>query len=128
MDRLRTFAVAGWVLVATQVVHGAVPADTDAEGDVGFSTGIVLLLASLVGASAAMLRRPWAAPLLGWTGLVVALGFVLYHVVPVESPASNPYVGEGVGLAPWLTVVACVAAGLWNAALHLRGRAMAAAA
>ena len=113
-------AVAGWVLVLTQVVHGAVPAETDAEGVVGFYTGIALLLASLVGASGAMLGKEWAPPLLGWTGLVVAVGFVLYHVVPVTSPATNPYVGEGVELAPWLTVVACVAVGGWNAVLGLR--------
>lgn len=125
MQRMRTIAIVGWVLVATQVVHGVVPAETDAEGVVGFYTGIVLLLGSLVGASAALLGRPWSIPLLGWTGLVVAVGFVLYHVVPVSSPATNPYIGEGVGVAPWLSVVACVAAGAWCAALAFRPAASA---
>jgi hypothetical protein len=117
---MRMLAVAGWSLVAAQVVHGVVPAETSAEGDVGFFTGIVLLLASLVGASGAMLGKAWAAPVLGWTGAIVAVGFLLYHVVPVTSPVTNPYPGEGVGVAPWLTVAACVAAGAWCAVLALR--------
>lgn len=53
MRDLRVLAVAGWVLVATQVVPGAVPADTDADGVVGFYAGIALLLASIVGAAGA---------------------------------------------------------------------------
>jgi uncharacterized membrane protein YhaH (DUF805 family) len=115
MSNFRRVAAAAWALVVVQVVHGAIPADTSAEGSVGFYTGIVLLLASLVAAIGATTKRAWAAPLAGWTGLVVAVGFTLYHAVPVHSPLTNPYFGEPVSALAWLGVAVSIAAGLWAA-------------
>src|SRR5688500_131064 len=108
-------AAAAWALVVVQVVHGAIPADTSAEGNVGFYTGIVLLLASFVAAIGATAKQSWATPLAGWTGLVVAVGFTLYHAVPVRSPLTNPYFGEPVSALAWLGVAASIAVGLWAA-------------
>jgi hypothetical protein len=112
---MKRIAWAAWALVAVQVVHGAIPAETDAEGNVGFYTGLVLLLASLVAAIGASAKKPWAPRLAGWTGLIVAGGFTLYHALPVRSPLTNPYVGEPVGVAAWLGVVAAIAIGAWAA-------------
>lgn len=112
--------MAASLLVLTQVVHGAVPADTDAEGYVGLVAGLVLLVASIVALVGAVRRRPWADRLTGWTGLVVAAGFVLYHAVPVHSAVTNPYLGEPVGAAAWASVAAAVAAGAWAAYVGLR--------
>lgn len=112
---MKGIAWAAWALVAVQVVHGAIPAETDAEGSVGFFTGLVLLLASLVAAVGASTKRAWAPSLAGRTGLAVAVGFTLYHAVPVRSPVTNPYVGEPVGAAAWIGVVAAIAVGAWAA-------------
>jgi hypothetical protein len=59
--------------------------------------------------------KPWAASLTGWTGLTVAVGFVLYHAVPFHSAVTNPYVGEPVGAPAWISVALAVAAGVWAA-------------
>ena len=115
MSTFGRVAAAAWALVVVQVVHGAIPADTSAEGNVGFYTGIVLLLASLVAAIGATAKKPWAVPLAGWTGLVVAVGFTLYHALPFHSPLTNPYFGEPVGALAWLSVAAPIAVGLWAA-------------
>jgi hypothetical protein len=106
---------AAWALVAAQTIHGATPADTDAEGYVGLVVGALLLVASIAGAVGIRRRRPWAARVTGWTGLAVAVGFVLYHALPFHSPVTNPYLGEGVGVAAWVSVGLAVAAGAWAA-------------
>lgn len=64
-------------------------------------------------------RRRWAAPLAGCTGLVVSVGFVAYHAMPVHSPVTNPYLGEGVGAPAWVSVAAAVIAGAWTASLAM---------
>jgi hypothetical protein len=117
---LRQIEVAAWLLLVTQVVHGFVPADTEAEGYVGLVGGLALLLATMAAIVGLRTRRGWAAPLAGWTGLVVAVGFVLYHAVPVRSPMTNPYLGEPVGAPAWISVAAAIAAGAWTAYLALR--------
>lgn len=112
--------VAAWFLLVTQVVHGFVPADTEAEGYAGLVGGLVLLLATMAAIIGARTRRTWAATVAGWTGLVVAVGFVLYHAVPVSGPVTNPYIGEPVGAPAWISVAAAVAAGAWTANVALR--------
>ena len=107
--------VAAWLLLATQVIHGATPADTDAEGYMGLVGGVVLLVATITAIVGLRMRRAWAPKLAGWTGLAVAVGFVLYHAVPVKSSVSNPYLGEPVGPAAWISVALAVAAGAWAA-------------
>lgn len=107
-------------LFVTQLIHGAVPADTEGGSVVGLVGGGALLLASLVGLVGALRNRSWAVPLTAWTGAIVAVGFVLYHALPFTSPLTNPYPGEDVGLAAWLSVGACVAAAAWAATRGLR--------
>ena len=104
-----------WALLVLQVVHGLTPADTEAEGYVGAVGGLLLLIATMTAIAGIRGDRPWAATLTGWTGLVVAVGFVLYHAMPFSSPMTNPYLGEPVGAPAWISVALCVAAGAWAA-------------
>lgn len=110
-------------LFASQFIHGAIPSGKDdAEGGsiVGLVGGAILLVASLVGLIGALRGKEWAIPLTAWTGLVVAVGFVLYHALPFKSPLTNPYAGaEGVTPAAWIGVAVCIAAGAWAAWLGL---------
>jgi len=106
---------AAWALVVFQVVHGFTPADTESEGYVGLVGGLALLVLALAGVFGIRTGRPWAAPVTGWTGLTVAVGFVLYHAVPLKSPMTNPYLGEPVGAAAWISVALAIAAGAWAA-------------
>ena len=126
-NRLFTAAV---VLAAVQVIHGAVPAGReDTEGSVdGPIVGLVLIIASIVAAVGIRRGREWAPRLLAGTGLFVAIGFTLYHAIPLKNWATNPYWGndvEDVSAAAWATVVASVAVGLWAAWEALRERATA---
>ena len=116
----RRLGAAAWALLVLQVVHGLTPADTDAEGYVGAVVGLLLLVATMAGIYGLRTGKPWAARLVGWTGLVVAVGFVLYHATPFSSPMTNPYFGEGVGAPAWISVALCVAAGAWAAVEGLR--------
>lgn len=104
-----------WALVILQVVHGFTPAETEAEGYMGLVGGLVLLLAAMAAVIGLRARKPWAGPLTGWTGLTVAVGFVLYHAVPVHSQVTNPYFGEDVGAPAWVSVALAVGAGAWAA-------------
>ncbi|MEY2476601.1 MAG: hypothetical protein QOG87_1916 [Actinomycetota bacterium] len=108
-------------LLAIQVIHGAIPAETDAEGYVGLVGGLILLVASITALVGLVQGTPWAPKLLGVTGLTVAVGFVLYHALPFHSPATNPYFGEDkIWLAQCTPVVLCVVIGLWAAWETLR--------
>jgi hypothetical protein len=122
MTPRRRLEAAGWALLVLQVVHGLTPADTEAEGYVGAVGGLLLLVATMVGVHGARSGRRWAAALTGWTGLIVAVGFVLYHAVPFSSPMTNPYLGEPVGAAAWVSVALCIIAGAWAAYVGLARR------
>jgi hypothetical protein len=113
--RTRRVEVAAWALLVAQLVHGLTPADTESDGYVGLVGGLVLLVATMTAILGLRRQRPWAAPLTAGIGLTVAVGFVLYHATPVTSPVTNPYIGEPVGPAAWITVALPVAAGLWAA-------------
>jgi hypothetical protein len=104
-----------WALVVAQVVHGFTPAETEAEGYVGAVGGLILLVAALAAVYGLRTGRPWGRTLTGLTGAVIAGGFVLYHALPVTSPVTNPYLGEPVGAAAWISVALAVAAGIWAA-------------
>ena len=106
---------AAWALLVTQVVHGFTPAETEAEGYVGLVGGLILLVATMAAIVGLRSGRTWAQALAGWTGLAVAVGFVLYHAVPFHSPLTNPYLGEPVGAPAWISVALAVAAGAWAA-------------
>ena len=108
--------LAGIALVVIQVVHGAIPAETDAEGYVGLVAGLVALVASLTSVYGLRLGRPWAPTLTGTTGLSVAIGFLLYHALPITSSFTNPYWDEPkIGIVQWAPVFACIGVGLWCA-------------
>jgi uncharacterized membrane protein HdeD (DUF308 family) len=117
MEQTRTrLIVAASALIAIQVIHGAIPAETDAEGYVGLVAGLVALIAGITALVGLVRGRSWARPLLGINGLSVAIGFLLYHALPIDSPATNPYFGEDkIGLAQWTPVILCIAIGLWAA-------------
>jgi len=110
-------ALAAAVLFVAQFVHGLVPTaeELDGGGPVGYYGGLLLLAASLVAAVAAALGFGWSRTLAVATGLAVAIGFVLYHAVPVATPLTNPYFGEPAGVPAWLSVIAAVVAGAWCA-------------
>jgi hypothetical protein len=120
-NRLVTIAAA---LVAIQVIHAAIPAETDAEGYVGLVVGLIFVVAGITALVGLVQDKPWAPRLLGVTGLAVAVGFVLYHVLPFHTPATNPYIGEDkIGVAQWTPVFLCVVIGLWAAWQTLRPEA-----
>jgi hypothetical protein len=104
---------AAWALLVAQVVHGLTPSGTDAEGYAGLVGGLVLLVATMAAILGLRHGRPWGRTLLFGAGLAVAIGFVLYHATPVNSPVTNPYIGEPAGPAAWITVALSIAAGLW---------------
>lgn len=118
--RNRMFTAA-LVLAAAQVIHGAVPTgreNTDGGSVVGPIVGLVLIIASIVAAVGIRRGSEWAPRLLAGAGLFVAIGFTLYHAIPLKNWATNPYWGndvEDVSAAAWATVVASVAVGLWAA-------------
>jgi hypothetical protein len=118
-------ALAAAALLVIQVVHGAIPAETSSEGYVGAITGALLIVASIVGLVGATRNRSWAPMVIGVTGAVVAIGFLLYHATPWHSPVTNPYFGEDkIGLLQWTPVVLAIAIGAW-AALTAREQATA---
>jgi hypothetical protein len=112
---MREVEATAWLLVVVQAVHGFIPAETEAEGYVGLVGGLALLIAAMVGVYGARTGKDWAAWLTGWTGLVIAVGFTAYHAVPWHGPVTNPYFGEPVGPAAWISVAVAVAAGVWAA-------------
>jgi hypothetical protein len=113
MSRIQLAAIS---LVVIQVVHGAIPAETDAEGYVGLIAGLFALISSLTAVYGLRLGRSWAPLLTGTTGLSVAVGFLLYHALPITSSFTNPYWGEPkIGLLQWAPVFACIGIGLWCA-------------
>ena len=120
MNRSRIEAAA-WALLVLQVAHGFTPADTESEGSMGLVGGLLLLIATMAAIYGLRTGRSWGASLAGWTGAGVAVGFVLYHAMPFKSPVTNPYLGEPVGAAAWISVALAVAAGVW-AAYEVFGR------
>lgn len=114
-SRNKRLELATWTLLVLQVAHGFTPADTEAEGYAGAVGGLILLIATCAAIVGLRGGRRWAAPLAGWTGLAVAVGFVLYHAMPFKSPVTNPYLGEPVGPAAWISVALAVTAGVWVA-------------
>lgn len=107
--------LAAAALVIAQVVHGFTPAETESEGYTGAIVGLILLITALAALFGHLQRRSWAPMVLGWTGAVVAVGFVAYHATPFRSPFTNPYVGEPVRAAAWISAAVAVAVGAWAA-------------
>ncbi len=103
-------------LVAVQVIHGAIPAKTTSEGYVGLVLGAIALVASIVAVVGVRNERPWGRRLLGLTGASVAVGFLLYHTLPIHSAVTNPYVGErSIGALQWAPVIGAIVIGVWAA-------------
>ena len=105
-------------LVATQVIHVLAPVDEDkpeSESWLGLPVGGILLLLSTIALVGIVQHRSYGRPIAAWSGLAVALGFIAYHAVPWSSVISNPYLGEPVGPAAWISVILAVGAGFWTA-------------
>jgi hypothetical protein len=103
-------------LVAVQVIHGAIPAKTKSEGYVGLVLGAIALVASIAAVYGVRNDRPWGRRLLGLTGASVAVGFLLYHTLPIHSAVTNPYVGERtIGALQWAPVIGAIVIGVWAA-------------
>ena len=101
-------------LIAIQVIHAAIPAKTDAEGYTGLVLGIIALIASIAALVGLRQDKSWARSLSGLTGVSVAIGFVLYHALPIHSYFTNPYFGtRNIGLLQWAPVIGAIAIGLW---------------
>jgi len=114
--RDRRLVRAAGALVAIQVIHAAIPAKTTAEGYVGLVLGAIALVASTAAFFGLRAGKPWARPLLGVTGASVAVGFVLYHALPIHSAFTNPYFGtRSIGALQWAPVIGAVAIGAWCA-------------
>ncbi len=112
-QRLQAAAIA---LIAIQVIHAAIPANTSYEGYFGLILGTISLAASIAALVGLRSGRQWATPLLGLTGASVAVGFLLYHALPIHSPFTNPYVNEPkVGALQWAPVIAAIGIGVWAA-------------
>ena len=76
--------------------------------------GLVALVASITALVGLRRGRPWARSLSGVTGISVAVGFVLYHALPIHSVLTNPYFGtDNIGLLQWAPVIGAIAIGLW---------------
>lgn len=112
----RALALPAGALLGAQLVHGAVPGpDEVGSSPVGPVVGLVLLLTAAVATVGAARGTGWARPLLRYTGAAVAVGFLLYHAVPVTSALTFPYWGRSdVGPMQWLPVLAAIAAGVWG--------------
>lgn len=114
-QKSRSLEASAWALVIFQVIHGLTPADTDSEGYFGAVVGLLLLTSACTAVYVIRARRSWAPTVTAWTGLTVAVGFILYHASPFSGPVTNPYPGEPVGPAAWISVALAVAAGFWAA-------------
>ncbi len=123
MKRDGQLELSAWLLVATQLLHGFTPAHTGVHSVVGPVVGFVLLGSSIAAIAGFRTHRSWARPLVGWTGVVVVVGFVLYHALPISSVATNPYFGKPVPVTAWISVGLAVAAGVVAAALSFTGQA-----
>ena len=104
MTRDRQLEISAWLLAVTQLVHGVTPAHTGVHAIVGPVVGVVLLGASIAAIAGFRKGRTWARPLVGWTGVVVVVGFVAYHALPITSAATNPYFGKSVPVTAWISV------------------------
>ena len=113
----RALALPAGALFVAQLVHAAVPGPDEAgSSPVGPVVGLVLLAGSAAATLGAAAGAGWARPLLRSTGWAVAVGFLLYHAVPVTSVLTFPYWGRpDVGPVQWLPVLAAIAAGIWAA-------------
>ena len=106
-------------LLLAQVAHtvaafwGPKLPEGSTEGGLGEPLGLLALIASAVSIGGAARRSSWAPWLGAVTGLSVAVGFVLYHGIPVHSWFTNTYWRSGVSFVDWAMVALCVAAGVW---------------
>ena len=113
----RRLVLSAWAMALTQLAHGFIPSgvDEDSGGYTGLVVGLLLLITSFVVVYGASTAKAWAPRLAVLTGSAVAIGFVLYHAVPISSPVSNPYPGKGASVAGYAGVLIAVVAAAWCA-------------
>ena len=83
-------AAAAAALLVIQVVHGAIPAETSSEGYVGADRGRAHRGRVDRRAGRRGPQPRWAAPVIGITGAIVAIGFILYHALPWHIAGHQP--------------------------------------
>jgi len=115
MTERKSLVVGAGALVAVQVAHAAVPGPSEVSGSVlGPVVGLGLLIASVAALVAAAQGREWARSVLRATGATVAVGFLLYHAIPVKTPLNYPYWGRATASVwQWAPVLAAIAVGAW---------------
>jgi len=98
-----------------QVAHAAVPGPSEVTGSLlGPIVGLGLLISSIAALVGAAQGREWTRPVLRTTGAIVAVGFLLYHAIPVKTPLNYPYWGDATAnVWQWTPVLAAMAIGAW---------------
>ena len=124
-DRRRTLLVALLALVLVQLAHLL---DVFRYSDDAKATSLLFerqgqfgLIAAVVAFIAVLRRERFARELAGAAGVIVAVGFTLYHGIPFDLGVNNPYWGPDADadLIRWLTVLAAIAVGIWTARVAL---------
>ncbi len=108
-------------LPVANVVHALAPAaDNQHEAVAGPIMGTLLTVGGIAAFAGLLRRRPWAPVLALVVGVGTLAGFALFHALPVNTEATEPYWGEHgsatagqvatlvviVVVAVWLTVSA----------------------
>ena len=115
MESSRGLIVGAGALVAVQVAHAAVPGPSEVSGSLlGPIVGLGLLISSIAALVGAAQGREWARRVLRTTGAIVAVGFLVYHAIPVKTPLNYPYWGDATAnVWQWTPVLAAMAIGAW---------------
>lgn len=103
-------------LALAQVVHFVAPGESAAASGFGVAIGFGGLGLSVVAVGGVWSGRRWGATAALAAGVVVPLGYLVFHAIPVKSGVIAPYFGPGSATAAqWISVLLSVAAGLWCA-------------
>ena len=119
MTRRRTLVVALLALAFVQLLHlldGLRYSSTATfPGVLNDPAAMFGVTAALVAAIAVVRDEPIARALAIATGAAIAIGFTLYHGIPVRLRHNNPYWGRDghADAIRWLTVVTAIGIAIW---------------
>src|SRR5690242_13453678 len=119
MTRHRTLVVALLALAVVQLLHllDGLRYSTNAEFPGVFNDPAALfgVSATVVSAIAVARDEPIARALAIATGAAVAIGFTLYHGIPLKLRHNNPYWGPDghADALRWLTVLSAIGIAIW---------------